>query len=230
MTAFPLCPPATDLVTIEVDGRKFVLHPAVAPIFKAFLQEGVNDGYRIGTGILDDWSYVCRKIAGSDKWSNHAYAKAIDVNAISNPQRHGLVTDMPPWFINLGLTKYHLTWGGNYHAPTKQDAMHWEWTKSIEEAEALVHALGLDGSQPIPAPTPVPVQEDSAVHFYRSTESGKVYAYGIDGAGYFKFHVLDAATYAKLHATATAPKELKDVPANTDANFALYIERIPPKS
>jgi len=67
----PPCP-STSIVRIEAGGRGFNVHKRVARIFKAFVTELVDRGYNIDRGQLDDWSYNCRKIAGSTSWSNHA--------------------------------------------------------------------------------------------------------------------------------------------------------------
>jgi hypothetical protein len=34
-------------------------------------------------------AYNCRRVAGSDRWSEHAYGKAIDLNPVQNPYVRG---------------------------------------------------------------------------------------------------------------------------------------------
>lgn len=77
----------------------------------------------------DTWSYNCRKIAGSEKWSTHAYGVALDVRATDYP--HGSrVTD--PVLLAAALEVEQLVtpdgwrmweWGGRWRRP---DGMHWE--------------------------------------------------------------------------------------------------------
>ncbi len=78
----------------------------------------------------DTGAYNCRKIAGTDVWSNHAYGAAVDVNWQSNPRASHLITDMPPAMIRAieaietvdGIQVFR--WGGRYS--NSPDAMHFE--------------------------------------------------------------------------------------------------------
>lgn len=137
---WPNCPPASSLTEIEVDGRKFLLHKTVAPLFEAFLRSIVAGGYRIGTGQLDDWSFVCRPIAGTSKPSNHSRGTAIDINATTNPQSYRLQTDIPDWVVKTAA-RYGISWGGDYRYPTKADPMHFEYRGTKAEAELLVRTI-----------------------------------------------------------------------------------------
>jgi hypothetical protein len=40
-------------------------------------------------------AFNCRKVAGSDTWSEHAYGKAIDINPVQNPYVKGSTVDPP---------------------------------------------------------------------------------------------------------------------------------------
>jgi hypothetical protein len=70
-----------------------------------------------------DGAYNPRKIAGSERWSNHAFACAIDFDANHNGFNTGHGT-MPKKVIDAFL-KQGARWGGNYHHRT--DPMHFEF-------------------------------------------------------------------------------------------------------
>lgn len=55
--------------------------------------------------------------------SIHSVAGAVDVNALSNPMRRPLQTDMPPAFIDAWRA-VGWTWGGDFPTP---DPMHFQW-------------------------------------------------------------------------------------------------------
>lgn len=137
----PPCP-AADIVNIQAGGRSFNVHKRVAKIFTAFITELVDRGYAINTGTLDDWSYNCRKIAGSTSWSNHAWGLAVDINSLRNPMGSTLVTDMPAWVRDAPalLKKYGLKWGGTYQS--RPDAMHFEFILGPGDADRISAALG----------------------------------------------------------------------------------------
>ena len=61
--------------------------------------------------------YVYRNIAGTDRLSNHAYGKAIDINAF---------TDQSPEVVTC-FKEAGFTWGGDWK--TAYDPMHFEYTK-----------------------------------------------------------------------------------------------------
>jgi GH25 family lysozyme M1 (1,4-beta-N-acetylmuramidase) len=138
----PPCP-ADSIIHIQpTTTRGFNVHRRVAKIFDTFVRELESRGYDIEAGQLDDWSYNCRKIAGSDSWSNHAWGLAIDINSLRNPMGSTLVTDMPSWVRdkNYLLTKYGLKWGGTY--VNRPDAMHFEFILTPADADRITAALG----------------------------------------------------------------------------------------
>lgn len=139
----PPCPDA-QIVRITAGGRSFNVHRKVARIFEAFIHElTTRTNYSIDEGTLDDWSYNCRRIAGSTAWSNHAWGLAIDVNSLRNPMKAPpMVTDMPAWVRNEAdlLRRYGLRWGGEY--TTRPDPMHFEFMLSPADADRITASLG----------------------------------------------------------------------------------------
>jgi hypothetical protein len=104
----------------------------------------------------DTGAYNCRKIAGTNVWSNHAWALAVDCNWQSNPYTTAWSTDIPDWMHNL-WNRYGFAWGGDYTGG-KRDFMHFEFMGTPQQAQlalALARAE-LGGGGPVPAP-PAPV-------------------------------------------------------------------------
>lgn len=114
--------------------RSYSFGPAVAIIrpelFPALvlLSRILRDHDR-GPRAHDTWSYNCRLIAGTTKWSTHSYGIALDVRATSYP--HGQrVTD--PALLSAAREIEGLVtpdgwrvweWGGRWSKP---DGMHFE--------------------------------------------------------------------------------------------------------
>lgn len=77
--------------------------------------------------FLDDWTYACRKIAGTDVWSNHSWAIAVDIDATRNARNGGVYQDSAIWQgarrAVLQAEKEGFRWGGRY---TNPDEMHFE--------------------------------------------------------------------------------------------------------
>lgn len=147
----------TNIVKITGRGITLWMHREVATIFGALLVDLDNHLKTKGRSMArkaDDWGYAHRYIRGTTKWSNHAWGKAADFNAIDNPQSARLITEFDPGFIDRLLkTKYRglIRWGGRYGGATKKDAMHFEWIGTVAQARALTAALRK-------APVPVPVK------------------------------------------------------------------------
>lgn len=40
-------------------------------------------------------AFNCRRVAGSSRWSQHAFGRAVDINPVENPYLHGRVVDPP---------------------------------------------------------------------------------------------------------------------------------------
>lgn len=90
--------------------------------------------------------YNYRKIANSSKWSEHAWAMAIDVNAAQNPYKYGpLTTDFQADKVRAFLKELGgvVGWGGDYK--NKKDAMHYSIISSKSAADALAAKLKSGG-------------------------------------------------------------------------------------
>lgn len=128
-----------------------------------------------------DGTFNPRKIAGSDRWSNHAFGCAIDINADDNGfyKGHGNIpTPMIAAFKAQGAR-----WGGDYHGRT--DPMHFEFCNSGEPQqsfEAWLDHYGVgkpaapvsppaDGAITVPAPQ-VPDGAPSRMTNITATEFG----------------------------------------------------------
>jgi hypothetical protein len=133
----PPCP-STKITTFSAGGISLTAHKEAAPIFAAFIEDIVRRGYSVVGPIPDDWGYNCRRIAGSNTWSWHAWGMAIDLNALKNPMGPTLVTDMPPW-IDEVAGRYGLVWGGNFNR--RKDAMHFEMHLTPMQAATMRRKL-----------------------------------------------------------------------------------------
>lgn len=78
---------------------------------------------------FDTWSFACRVIAGTSRWSMHAYGIAVDVRATSYPL--GVKVTDPVLLAAAAEVEALVTpdgwrvweWGGRWRRP---DGMHWE--------------------------------------------------------------------------------------------------------
>lgn len=89
--------------------------------FKPFLSALARTGYDVDS----IGGYVHRNARGSNRLSEHAYGKAIDINPGANPMGANLVTDMPKNVAEIAAL-YDLVWGGTWKS--KKDAMHFSTT------------------------------------------------------------------------------------------------------
>jgi len=158
------------LVTIHVTGGvRFTVHRGIAPLVKALAEATIRQGYSLRPAECG--GYNCRRIRGSDSWSNHAWGLAVDLNWSSNPMlrvswlidHHGAGfprsswTDIPPEVVQL-WTGAGFGWGGDYR--NWRDAMHFEWLRSPQELSQRMNRMRL-GALDIPdAPPPRLRRED----------------------------------------------------------------------
>jgi hypothetical protein len=74
--------------------------------------------------------------------SNHSSGTAIDLNAIKHPLgKSNTFNKDQRNTINLLITKYGLTWGGNYKR--RKDDMHFEIALNQTEVKQKIKELGL---------------------------------------------------------------------------------------
>jgi replication initiation and membrane attachment protein DnaB len=136
---------ALGIETFTVPGTKirFACAKSVAPILVSFAKDFDELVEPIDEGQLDDWGYAFRQTRGSDRiLSNHASGTAIDLNAIKHPLgKSNTFNKDQRNTINLLITKYGLTWGGNYKR--RKDDMHFEIALDQNEVKQKIKELGL---------------------------------------------------------------------------------------
>lgn len=113
------------------NGVKLPVRQEIAELVGLLCEQTMKRGYRLVPGWC--WGYACRKIRGSNSWSNHAWGLAVDLNAPKNPMSSRLITDMPDW-MPVMWKSYGFRWGGDYRG--RKDAMHYEFTGSVQDAKA----------------------------------------------------------------------------------------------
>jgi hypothetical protein len=124
--------------------RSLLFHEKAAPALAAALNDvwdkcGRSQAKIDALGISKTaGTYNKRKISGSDRWSNHAYGGAIDINAEENGFNTGKGT-IPPVLV-AAFDAVGFRWGGRYKGRT--DPMHFEAVES--GLIAPVGFLGLD--------------------------------------------------------------------------------------
>lgn len=142
--------------TMYYDGkpiRGIRFHRKAAAALKAALDE-IWEAYGRSQTKIDaagvskyGGSYNPRKIAGSNKWSNHAYGAAIDLD----PDRNGFNTGhgTMPAAVVAAFKRQGARWGGDYKGRT--DPMHFEFCDN-----------GQPDAVPLPKTKPIdPPQVDS---------------------------------------------------------------------
>jgi hypothetical protein len=108
------------------------------------------------------WGWAYRAIRGATKWSNHASATAIDLNADRHPLgKHGTFNDAQVLAIHhiLAEVDHVVRWGGDYW-PARPDEMHFEINLQpkgsatrVKAAAAKIRAKQADPVKPAPADT-----------------------------------------------------------------------------
>jgi len=155
--------------------RAIRFHAKAAPALRAALVK-ISDYYGRNQETIDRLgiskyagAYNPRKIAGSDRWSNHAFAAAIDLNASENGFNTGHGTMPLP--VVAAFKSEGFRWGGDYHGRT--DPMHFEACNSGEPERTFEQWLAFYKCPPLakvplprpapgqPAPTPVPAAPEA---------------------------------------------------------------------
>jgi hypothetical protein len=129
------------LTSIEIPGskRRVQVNSQAAPFIKGFLDDLAGSG----APIHNVGGYSVRRIAGSNRWSQHSYGGAIDINQSA---RNVISPDLSDWMnknrdkVNELERKWGMTGGEHWRNP---DAGHWEWggpnaAKAIQEAVGSV--------------------------------------------------------------------------------------------
>lgn len=128
-----------DLLLVDCPGIPLRVRAEVAPLFTELVRWLVVERTRTNAPPLSSaGGYNPRKIAGTSKWSNHAWGLAADFNAATNPYSRRGTTDMPPG-TSAKAKSLGMRWGGDYTG--KRDAMHFEFMGTPADAARLVAAL-----------------------------------------------------------------------------------------
>ncbi len=114
--------------------------------------------------------YNCRLITNGSEPSNHAYARAVDINPAQNPYGPSFKSDMPPEMVATWM-KYGFYWGGHYK--TNKDAMHFEYIADRAKIAEFTAAAKKDGrkSEPTKSPTKKPTATKSPTKKPTATKS-----------------------------------------------------------
>lgn len=164
----PACS-GTKVVLTRADGLKLPVRAELADLIGMLIDLGeYATGYDVTPG--ETWGAACRKIAGTDTWSNHAWGLAVDVNAPRNPMASAdwhrrnargtrpfglaLVCDIPEAFIDL-WEDHGFRWGGRYGS--RPDPMHFEFLGTPHDAAVItgrLRAFLAGNGDPAPAPAP----------------------------------------------------------------------------
>ena len=111
------------------NGVRVTVASGIAELTKMLMNECIRRGYVIRPA--DTGAYNCRKIAGTNRWSNHAWALAVDINWQLNPMRKPLTTNIPNWMVQL-FNRFGFAWGGHYSGTP--DTMHFEFMGNPNQA------------------------------------------------------------------------------------------------
>lgn len=130
-------PCAGSYVTVKINdaGARVTVDAAIGELVGLIMRANERDGYHYRPA--DTGAQNCRKIAGSNAWSLHAFGIAIDENWSTNPMARPLRTDKPEWLIRR-WNRYGFAWGGNYTGSTPPDTMHFEFMGTPAQALAAV--------------------------------------------------------------------------------------------
>ena len=112
----------SQMVTTNFLGGSVRIHENFIQSVKRIDQRWRAKGGQSFYKVTSIGGYVCRKIRGSGKMSNHSYGLAIDINPMQNPHlKSACRTDMPPEFRQLFLDE---GWGWGCNWRSSKDAMH----------------------------------------------------------------------------------------------------------
>ncbi len=100
--------------------------PALTAVFQEIWDKSNHDQATVDRLGASDWGgcYNPRQIAGSNNWSNHSWACAVDISPTTNGFNtgHGTLSNT----VVDAFKRQDFLWGGDYHGRT--DPMHFEAT------------------------------------------------------------------------------------------------------
>lgn len=102
-----------------------LIAPALTEAFREIWEKCNHDQKQVDRTGASDWGgcYNVRRIAGSNSWSNHSWACAIDLSPSTNGFRYDSSTTLSTVVIDA-LKRQGFLWGGDYRG--RKDAMHFE--------------------------------------------------------------------------------------------------------
>ena len=105
-------------------GLTISVHYRALPAFQQAAANLAASGGFYSTRWGETFGFTARTVAGSQSVSYHAFGAAIDINSRTNPTSDGLITDMPPWYIDA-WRRAGFCWGGDWIGG--KDPMHYSW-------------------------------------------------------------------------------------------------------
>ena len=122
-------PPFTTYYSKQPLGHGLLVHKLIAPALTLVLNEiwarCAQDQAAVDKIGASDWGgcFNIRPIAGSDNWSNHSWACAVDISPTTNGFNTGHGTQSQ--IVISAFERQGALWGGDYHGRT--DPMHFEF-------------------------------------------------------------------------------------------------------
>ncbi|TDO91867.1 M15 family metallopeptidase [Enemella evansiae] len=139
-------------------GKSASVRSELAPLVSELMRIS-EEKYNYDIKVI--YGYNCRMVRGSSSTpSNHAYARAVDINPEQNPYQSKFKSDMPPEMVATWM-KYGFYWGGHYK--NTKDAMHFEYIGDKAKIDEYTAAAKKDGrkSEPTKSPTKKPTATKS---------------------------------------------------------------------
>lgn len=124
---------------------------------------------------IDDGGWNYRNVGGSNSWSNHASATAIDLNWNRHPRgAKGTFTAAQVRAIRQILAECFgaIYWGGDYRNPSIVDEMHFEINANQVMCDKVWRAIQARQNQPAPKKGEVEMDHFSVPAGYAYDESG----------------------------------------------------------
>jgi hypothetical protein len=111
----------------KLDGYGITVGSQYADKFKGLLDDLEANGVKVDRSQSGGYNY--RNIAGTNRLSNHAYGRALDVNWTDNAR--GTKGKIDPNLARALASKHGLVWGGDWSNP---DPMHFEVAGALNAA------------------------------------------------------------------------------------------------
>ncbi len=150
---------------VDLDGAvrtgELVVHQDVVETVLAAMRDLYELGFPITQmRLVDDFdadddasmradntaAFNCRTVAGTDRWSNHAYGKAIDINPLRNPYVRGDDVDPPEGAAYADRSNHR---PGMLHAGTPEVAAFtdrgWDWGGTWSAGQDYQHFSATGG-------------------------------------------------------------------------------------